>query len=167
MVLRKSLNKEGVTIEDASPQKDKRDHGDPNDPRVRLKCDCVGIMGAFELMDLHLFVLRSKESSCTHLFWDPEWADVKLAQAKYLLPHMAQFKARVSDKFGCNASILVCGGFNSTSGPWRSEPPFISCKPDFTTIIDYILFSPSEQLEPVAVLKLPGPVSSEVIGGIA
>lgn len=47
---------------------------------------------------------------------DPEWADVKLAQAKYLLSRLAQFKTAVSDKFECTPSVLVAGDFNSTPG---------------------------------------------------
>lgn len=47
---------------------------------------------------------------------DPEWADVKLAQAKYLLSRLAQFKIAVSDKFECTPSVLVAGDFNSTPG---------------------------------------------------
>ncbi|KAF9626750.1 hypothetical protein IFM89_038968 [Coptis chinensis] len=186
-------NGDDVPIEGAPLKKDPRDRGDPNDPRVRLKRDCVGIMGAFKLKDLHVIVVN------THLYWDPELADVKLEQAKYLLLRLAQFKAIVANKLGCNASIVVCGDFNSTPGdqvyqylvsgysssiphdnaedlpiPLCSvyaydtgkEPPFTNCTPMFTNTLDYIFFSPSEQLEPVAVLELPEPESSEVAGGL-
>lgn len=47
---------------------------------------------------------------------DPELADVKLAQAKYLMSRLAQFKTLVSDKFECKPSIVVAGDFNSTPG---------------------------------------------------
>lgn len=42
------------------------DRGDPNDPRVRLKRDCVGIMAAFKLKDLpdHVVIVAN-----THLYW--------------------------------------------------------------------------------------------------
>ena len=42
------------------------DRGDPNDPRVRLKHDCVGIMAAFKLKDLpdHVVIVAN-----THLYW--------------------------------------------------------------------------------------------------
>ncbi|GJX45720.1 carbon catabolite repressor protein 4 homolog 4 isoform X1, partial [Tanacetum coccineum] len=71
-----------------------KDRGDPNDPYVRLKRDCVE-QGFFK---------------------DPEWADVKLAQAKYLLSRVAQFKKMVSEKFECTPSVLIAGDFNSVPG---------------------------------------------------
>lgn len=42
------------------------DRGDPNDPRVRLKRDCVGIMAAFKLKDAfhHIVIVAN-----THLYW--------------------------------------------------------------------------------------------------
>lgn len=96
-----------------SQKKDPVDRGDPNDPRVRLKRDCVGIMGAFKLKDPshHVVIVAN-----THLYWDPEWADVKLAQAEYLLLRLSRFKATISNKFGCDPSIIVCGDFNSIPG---------------------------------------------------
>lgn len=48
---------------------------------------------------------------------DPEWADVKLAQAKYLLSRLVEFKRLVSDRFNCTStSLIVAGDFNSTPG---------------------------------------------------
>ncbi|KAK4364820.1 hypothetical protein RND71_016178 [Anisodus tanguticus] len=47
---------------------------------------------------------------------DPELADVKLAQAKYLLSRLAQFKLLVSDKFDCSSPVVVAGDFNSLPG---------------------------------------------------
>ncbi|TYG42224.1 hypothetical protein ES288_D12G239900v1 [Gossypium darwinii] len=87
--------------------------GDPNDPRVRLKRDCVGIMAAFKLKHPfhHVVILAN-----THLYWDPEWADVKLVQAKYLLACLAQFKTLVTDRFECTPSLILTGDFNSTPG---------------------------------------------------
>ncbi|KAF4368362.1 hypothetical protein F8388_019079 [Cannabis sativa] len=90
-----------------------QDRGDPNDPRVRLKRDCVGIMAAFRLKRPHspIVIVAS-----THLYWDPAWADVKLAQAKYLVSRLAQFKALVSNKFNCSSSLFLAGDFNSIPG---------------------------------------------------
>ncbi|XP_068637233.1 carbon catabolite repressor protein 4 homolog 4 [Aristolochia californica] len=89
------------------------DKDDPSSPRIRLKRDCVGIMAAFKLNDPshHIVIVAN-----THIYWDPEWADVKLAQAKYLLWRLAQFKALVSDKYSCAPSVIVTGDFNSTPG---------------------------------------------------
>ncbi|KAI9177359.1 hypothetical protein LWI28_014169 [Acer negundo] len=87
-----------------------KNHGDLSDPCVRLKRDCVGIMAAFRLKSPfdHVIVVAN-----THLYWDPELADVKLAQAKYLLSRLAQFKTLVSHKFECLPSVIVAGDFNS------------------------------------------------------
>ena len=51
---------------DSSVKSSPEHHGDPNDPRVRLKRDCVGIMAAFKLKDPfhHVVILAN-----THLYW--------------------------------------------------------------------------------------------------
>ncbi|XP_021903085.1 carbon catabolite repressor protein 4 homolog 4 isoform X1 [Carica papaya] len=91
----------------------RENHGDPNDPRVRLKRDCVGIMAAFKIKGpFHcIFIVAN-----THLYWDPEWADVKLAQAKYLLSRLAQFKVLVSERYESAPSVILAGDFNSIPG---------------------------------------------------
>ncbi|KAK6158617.1 hypothetical protein DH2020_005931 [Rehmannia glutinosa] len=170
------------------------DHGDPNDPRVRLKRDCVGIMAAFRLKNpsCHHLIIAN-----THLYWDPEWADVKIAQAKYLLSRLAGFKKLVSNKFDCSPSIMVAGDFNSVPGDQvyqylvsgtnsmgpetvddlpiplsslyaytKGEPEFTNCTPGFTGTLDYIFFSPSGDIKPVSYLELPGIESSDVSGGL-
>ncbi|KAM7490800.1 hypothetical protein LguiA_033721 [Lonicera macranthoides] len=172
------------------------DRGDPNDPRVRLKRDCVGIMAAFKLKgpSQHLVIVAN-----THIYWDPEWADVKLAQAKYLLSRLAEFKETVARKFECTPSVIVAGDFNSVPGDkvyqylisgnppvaplpefledvpiplcsvyayTRGEPQFTNCTPGFTGTLDYILFSPSSDINPVSYLELPDSKSSDVSGGL-
>ncbi|XP_010244171.1 PREDICTED: carbon catabolite repressor protein 4 homolog 4 [Nelumbo nucifera] len=189
-------DKEANSTDDSLPKNGPNDRGDPNDPRVRLKRDCVGIMAAFKLRDPsnHLVILAN-----THLYWDPEWADVKLAQAKYLLKRLAQFKEIVSIKYNCRLSVILAGDFNSIPGdkvyqylisgnnsamrpldnleelpiPLCSvyayaggEPPFTNCTPDFTNTLDYIFFSPSGCLKPVSLLQLPGLDSADVVGGL-
>ncbi|KAK9120346.1 hypothetical protein Syun_017963 [Stephania yunnanensis] len=195
-----SVNEQDDSSVDTAPDKPlknaSRIQGDPSDPRVRLKRDCVGIMAAFKLKDTsqQLVILAN-----THIYWDPEWADVKLAQAKYLLLRLAQFKAIVSNKFDCTPSVIVCGDFNSTPGDkvyqylvegdssssqtqddskdvsisLRSvyavlggEPTFTNCTPDFTNTLDYIFFSPSGQLKPVGFIELPALESSDLAGGL-
>jgi len=47
---------------------------------------------------------------------DPQWADVKLAQAKYLLSRLAKFKTLVSDTYECIPEVIVAGDFNSQPG---------------------------------------------------
>lgn len=47
---------------------------------------------------------------------DPKWADVKLAQVKYLLSRLSKFKTLVSEKFDSKSSVLLSGDFNSVPG---------------------------------------------------
>ncbi|CAN4128311.1 unnamed protein product [Withania somnifera] len=185
-----------ISSKDVSSKNSREDRGDLNDPCVRLKRDCVGIMAAFRLKDpCHLIIIAN-----THLYWDPELADVKLAQAKYLLSRLTQFKLLVSDKFDCSPSVIVAGDFNSLPGdqvyqylisgssvvgtlPEKSydvpiplcsvyastrgeEPHFTNCTPEFTGTLDYILFSPSGDIEPVSYLEIPEPEASDVQGGL-
>ncbi|KAI3517096.1 hypothetical protein L1887_16303 [Cichorium endivia] len=170
--------------------------GDANDPYVRLKRDCVGIMAAFKFKKpyQHYIIVAN-----THLYWDPEWADVKLAQAKYLLSRVANFKKLVSEKFECTPSVIVTGDFNSVPGDkvyqylvsggsmagpspecledvpinlssvyacTRGEPRFTNCTPGFTGTLDYVFFSPCEGIEPVSYLELPEAESADVKGGL-
>ncbi|XP_048320533.1 carbon catabolite repressor protein 4 homolog 4 isoform X2 [Ziziphus jujuba] len=181
---------------DSALESTSQDRGDPNDPRVRLKRDCVGVMAAFKLKDSYSHVVIIAN---THIYWDPEWADVKLAQAKYLLSRLSQFKTLVSDRFECKPSVVVAGDFNSTPGDkvyeyvvsgnttsapmpeslddlpiplcsvyasTRGEPTFTNCTPDFTDTLDYIFYSPSDHVKPVSILELPELDSPDVSGGL-
>ncbi|XP_050375620.1 carbon catabolite repressor protein 4 homolog 6 isoform X2 [Argentina anserina] len=192
----------GVDIkydEEASANKNgsnKNDRGDPNDPCIRLKRDCVGLIAAFKFKgpSQNVVILAN-----THIYWDPDWEDVKLAQAKYLISRLSQFKKLISDKFGCTPLLLIAGDFNSTPGDkvyqylisgncsssptldvledlpiplcsvyasTRGEPPFTNYTPGFTGTLDYIFFSPSDQIQPVSFLELPEPESSDISGGL-
>ncbi|KAK7307387.1 hypothetical protein VNO77_40401 [Canavalia gladiata] len=195
---------DGVTVQLAKqkdvapqngPESNIEDRGDPNDPRVRLKRDCVGIMAAFKLKDPSCHVIVAN----THLYWDPEWADVKLAQAKYLLSRLAKFKTLVSDRYGCEPEVVVAGDFNSTPGDMvyqyllsgnpspklmsdcleeipiplcsvyastRGEPPFTNYTPGFTGTLDYILFFPSDHIKPISFLELPDSNAADIVGGL-
>ena len=41
---------------------------------------------------------------------------MKLAQAKYFLSRVAEFKKMVSEKFKCTPSVLIVGDFNLVPG---------------------------------------------------
>jgi hypothetical protein len=62
------------------------------------------------------FDIGLPELTDTTVYRDPEWADVKLAQAKYLLSRIVKFQ----DDLRCNVEasplVLVCGDYNSTPG---------------------------------------------------
>ncbi|GAB2263777.1 hypothetical protein Droror1_Dr00025911 [Drosera rotundifolia] len=194
-----SLDKNGTPAEkneDLMQGGAKVEHGDPNDPRVRLKRDCVGILAALQLKDpsRHIVIIAN-----THIYWDPEWVDVKLAQVKYLLSRLSLFKSLVSEKFDCTPSVLVAGDFNSIPGDQvyqylvsgspsairpvqckdelpipllsvyahtRREPAFTNCTPGFTGTLDYIFFAPSGCIKPISFLELPEADSASVEGGL-
>ncbi|KAI5066267.1 hypothetical protein GOP47_0018891 [Adiantum capillus-veneris] len=92
---------------------DDPDRGDPNDPRIRLKRDCVGIIAAFRVSHAldSTFVIAN-----THIYWDPDWVDVKLAQAKHLVARVSSFQSLLSSKLCIKIPVVICGDFNSTPG---------------------------------------------------
>ncbi|PUZ66170.1 hypothetical protein GQ55_3G285100 [Panicum hallii var. hallii] len=176
--------------EDTNAKPDNSKRGDPNDPRVRLKRDCVGLLAAFKLSDPsdHILVVAN-----THIYWDPEWIDVKLAQAKYLLSRVSQFEQLISNKFNCKPSVIIAGDFNSTPGDkvynylvsaniestdeapikLRSlyaanggEPEFTNYTPGFTGTLDYIFLSNGSSIKPTSLLCLPRGDSADVQGGL-
>lgn len=175
------MEKEGTKIEDLSHKNGQSDCGNQDDPCVRLKRDCVGLLAAFKLKDPsnHVIVVAN-----THIYWDPEWIDVKLAQVKYLVSRLTRFKEIISNKYCCAPSVLVAGDFNSTPGDevyrfmtthdLRSlygtnggEPVFTNCTPDFTGTLDYIfLSSDTSLLKAVSLLQLPAPDSADIVGGL-
>ncbi|KAH8966345.1 hypothetical protein BDL97_03G020800 [Sphagnum fallax] len=87
--------------------------GDPSDPRVRLKRDCVALLAAFRLIDAptRIFILGN-----TQLYWDPEWPDVKLAQACYLLSWLVKFKESIQSKSDSPPLLVITGDYNSLPG---------------------------------------------------
>ena len=48
----------------------------------------------------------------------------------------------------------------------KGEPKFTNCTPDFTDTLDYLFFTPSDCLKPVSLLEVPGPDSSDIVGGL-
>ncbi|EMS64502.1 hypothetical protein TRIUR3_18641 [Triticum urartu] len=189
--------------EESSGKEDNKKRGDPNDPRVRLKRDCVGLLAAFKLGDPYVFVIRLiflpilfyytylMEASFQHV--DPEWIDVKLAQAKYLLSKVSEFEKIIANKFTCKPSVIIAGDFNSTPGDkvynylvsagsestdealikLRSlyaenggEPEFTNCTPGFTGTLDYIFLSEGGSIKPTSLLRIPRGGSPDVEGGL-
>ncbi|PKU71664.1 Carbon catabolite repressor protein 4 like 4 [Dendrobium catenatum] len=183
--------KEGMVAEDPSNKNDDDECGNQDDPCVRLKRDCVALLAAFKLKDpsKHVLVVAN-----THIYWDPAWVDVKLAQVKYLLSRLSRFKDVIANKFSCTPSVIVAGDFNSTPGDevyeyitstaanvdnsahdmrfyslYRTnggEPLFTNCTPDFTGTLDYIFLSDTCHLKAVSLLKLPHADSTDIVGGL-
>ncbi|KAE8813284.1 carbon catabolite repressor protein 44-like [Hordeum vulgare] len=176
--------------EESSGKEDNKKRGDPDDPRVRLKRDCVGLLAAFKLSDPceHILIVAN-----THIYWDPEWIDVKLAQAKYLLSKVSEFEKIISNKFTCKPSVIIAGDFNSTPGDKvynylvsassestdeahiklcslyaanGGEPEFTNCTPGFTGTLDYIFLSGGNSIEPTTLLRIPRGGSPDVEGGL-
>ena len=117
--------------------------------RSRYLRDCVG----------NLTLLRRTATdeeivfASTHLYWDPAFADVKLAQAKRLIDECRRFRAdREATNGAKKVRVVVGGDFNSveTSDVYRemnaafpsvsanAEPAHTNVTPDFTATIDYI-----------------------------
>lgn len=90
-----------------------RFRGDPKDPSFRLKRDCVGVLAAFRRKGVTgpPFIV-----ACTHLYWDPNWADVKLAQARHFLHSLHAFREKIKKDEESRIPIIVCGDFNSMPG---------------------------------------------------
>jgi CCR4-NOT transcription complex subunit 6 len=59
--------------EDTNAKPDNSKRGDPNDPRVRLKRDCVGLLAAFKLSDPsdHILVVAN-----THIYWQVKQSEI-------------------------------------------------------------------------------------------
>ncbi|KAF3335893.1 carbon catabolite repressor protein 4 4 isoform X1 [Carex littledalei] len=186
------IRKLDISSTNEKETKKKASKGDPNDPRVRLKRDCVGLLAAFKLNHPSnpLIIVAN-----THIYWDPDWADVKLAQVKYLLSRLSKFRELVSSRFNSVPSVILVGDFNSTPGdqvynylvsqgsdasnevaPIKlsslygangGEPEFTNCTPGFTGTLDYIFLScNSNRLKPVSLLHVPGPDAPDAAGGL-
>lgn len=56
----------------------------------------------------------------------------------------------------------LCSVYAYTKG----EPQFTNYTPGFTGTLDYILFSPSDGIEPVGYLELPDAESPDLKGGL-
>lgn len=65
-------------------------------------------------------------------------------------------------EFSEDLPIPLCSVYAYT----RGEPQFTNCTPGFTGTLDYILFSPSGDINPVSYLDLPDSKSSDVTGGL-
>jgi len=119
--------------------------------RERYVRDCVG----------NLTLLRRSSDgaevlvACTHIYWDPAFADVKLAQTKMLLEKAKEFRDERQDETKSTVHLICAGDFNSTpssdvyaalSAELRSvshgaEPAYTNVTPGFTDCIDYIFVS--------------------------
>ena len=164
------------------------DNGATLDARTRLERDCVGVVAQLAILrdgprgadagalgaDVPRLVVAN-----THLYWDPAFADVKLAQAEHMLRRIALFRADCAARRGAAAEppVVFGGDFNSLPAsevhalltrhdgapPLRSayaaaagaEPSYTNLTPDFTGTLDYLLVSPDVAV--VAALETPGP----------
>lgn len=152
------------------------------DARRRFERDCVGLLVALRLVDERAEGLPPLLLATSHLFWDPEYADVKLAQCRLLLDELAGFRAEVG---ASDAPAVVGGDFNSLPGsdvhallcggghpeePLRSAHALAdgaegawatTVTPGFTGCIDYIAVSRGCRVE--RVLGVP-PEGDESVG---
>eukprot|EP00850_Spirogloea_muscicola_P014957 SM000111S18780 [mRNA] locus=s111:82116:84803:+ [translate_table: standard] len=87
---------------------------DLDDPKVRLKRDCVGLMAAFQAVDspqAPVFIVAT-----THIYWDPALADVKLAQVRHMRSCLASFSESLRGDGGVRPAAILTGDFNSRPG---------------------------------------------------
>jgi CCR4-NOT transcription complex subunit 6 len=149
------------------------------DARTRLERDCVG-----SVAQLALRAAASPGAAAarlvvanTHLYWDPAFADVKLAQAEHMLRRIALFRSEAAARCGAQPPVVFGGDFNSLPAsevhalltrqdgapPLRSayaaatgaEPAYTNLTPDFTGTLDYLLVTPDVAV--LAALETPGP----------
>jgi CCR4-NOT transcription complex subunit 6 len=79
-------------LTESSGKEDNSKHGDPNDPRVRLKRDCVGLLAAFKLTDPceHILIVAN-----THIYWQvkfPMFSDCFFAfRVVLIVTHLFSF----------------------------------------------------------------------------
>jgi hypothetical protein len=61
------------SFSDTNAKPDNSKRGDPNDPRVRLKRDCVGLLAAFKLSDPsdHILIVAN-----THIYWQVKQSEI-------------------------------------------------------------------------------------------
>ncbi|KAK1305652.1 hypothetical protein QJS10_CPA10g01284 [Acorus calamus] len=114
------------TSNGSSSQKSAPDgHGDLNDPRVRLKHDCVGILAAWRHLSSTI------RPTLLSLWQTPTFIGLPVPRVR---------KHFNSDATGLHAFI---GG----------EPPFTNYTPGFVGTLDYIFFTPSSGLKPTSLIE--------------
>ena len=86
---------------------------DVMDARTRLERDCVGLLAELTLQGTDGSA-RSLVVGTTHLFWNPDFDDVKVAQAGLLMQRLARFLAtRFTAQEGARIPVVLGGDFNS------------------------------------------------------
>ena len=134
----------------------KSDNGDDDDERSdereRYLRDCVANLTVLKRMRDGAEVLVCS----THIFWDPQYSDVKVQQAKRLVEECERFvDERASAGSDVRPHVIIGGDFNSepdsdvyrvmtatfSSASSGREPAFTNVTPSFTACIDYIFVS--------------------------
>ena len=155
------------------------DSGSQLDARTRLERDCVGIVAQLALRSAAPLGAAAPRLvvANTHLYWDPAFADVKLAQAEHMLRRISLFRSDAAARCGAQPPVVFGGDFNSLPAsevhalltrpdgapPLRSayaaaagaEPAYTNLTPDFTGTLDYLLVTPDVSV--LAALETPGP----------
>ena len=132
--------------------------------RSRYLRDCAGTRSCGrEAWDEIVF-------ASTHLYWDPAFADVKLAQAKKLIEECRRFRAdRERATNGVNKVRVVVSRFQQRERRRRyremnaafpsvsadAEPAHTNVTPNFTATIDYIFVSDGVRGERARTTRQP------------
>nr|GEW32049.1 carbon catabolite repressor protein 4 homolog 4 isoform X1 [Tanacetum cinerariifolium] len=93
-----------------SQGKNSQDHGDPDDPYVRLKHDCVAIIAAFKIKEPYEHYVIVVNS---HICWDPNWADVlNCLIYAFVLSHLRRLSSPLGNSLlsSCKKSKICNNG---------------------------------------------------------
>uniref|UniRef100_A0A0E0DR28 Endonuclease/exonuclease/phosphatase domain-containing protein n=1 Tax=Oryza meridionalis TaxID=40149 RepID=A0A0E0DR28_9ORYZ len=127
--------------EEASKKVDNNKHGDPNDPRFRLKRDCVGLLAAFKLNDPFMIA-----------------GDFNSTPGDKVYNYLVSANSDSTDE----APIKLRSLYAANGG----EPEFTNCTPGFTGTLDYIFLSDGSSVKPTSLLRIPRGDSADVQGGL-
>uniref|UniRef100_A0A0E0L225 Endonuclease/exonuclease/phosphatase domain-containing protein n=1 Tax=Oryza punctata TaxID=4537 RepID=A0A0E0L225_ORYPU len=127
--------------EEASKKADNNKHGDPNDPRFRLKRDCVGLLAAFKLNDPFMIA-----------------GDFNSTPGDKVYNYLVSSNSDSTDE----APIKLRSLYAANGG----EPEFTNCTPGFTGTLDYIFLSDGSSVKPTSLLRIPRGDSADVQGGL-
>lgn len=101
---------------------------------------------------------------CDHTIRNPS-SSLENSKSTHLL-QVYQYLVSGTNLTGPEAADNLPIPLSSVYAFTRGEPEFTNCSPGFTGTLDYILFSPSGVIKPISYLELPGPESSDVVGGL-
>uniref|UniRef100_A0A0D9WG34 Endonuclease/exonuclease/phosphatase domain-containing protein n=1 Tax=Leersia perrieri TaxID=77586 RepID=A0A0D9WG34_9ORYZ len=136
-----SVTSNNSSTKEASKKPDNNKHGDPNDPRFRLKRDSVGLLAAFKLNDPLIIA-----------------GDFNSTPGDKVYNYIVSANSECTDEVPIKLRSLYAAN--------GGEPEFTNCTPGFTGTLDYIFLSDGSSVKPTSLLRLPRGDSVDVEGGL-